>query len=219
MISNILSKLNSELISLLFSAPVVLVAIICHEYAHGWVSLKLGDPTAKQSGRLTLNPLKHIDPIGAICMLIFHIGWAKPVPINPYYYKNRKKGIILVSIAGPLINFVIAFLSVAINVSLFKWGNHDSVVIWFYNMLSYYSAVVNIGLGLFNLIPIPPLDGSKILGELCPKINAVYYKYGRYIHIALLILIISGILSKPFQILNNVLINMMYFILRIIFRI
>ena len=95
----------------LLTALVALLAIVCHECAHGWVSYKLGDPTAKNAGRLTLNPLKHIDPIGILCMVLFRVGWAKPVPINPYHYRDRKKGIIYVSIAGPATNFILAFIS------------------------------------------------------------------------------------------------------------
>ena len=94
-----LSYYISQLQSILYVAPVMLLAIIVHECAHGWVSDKLGDPTPRMSGRLTLNPLKHLDPMGTLCLLVFHMGWANPVPINPYYYKDRKKGLILVSLA------------------------------------------------------------------------------------------------------------------------
>lgn len=166
MFTNLLTNLTSQLQSFLFTAPVVILAIVCHECAHGWVSYKLGDPTAKNAGRLTLNPLKHLDPIGALCMLFFHVGWANPVPINPMYYRDRKKGIIYVSLAGPAANFVLAFLSLFIEGLLMKFGSDSSTVIWVLCQLCYYSAVVNMGLGLFNLIPIPPLDGSKIVGEL-----------------------------------------------------
>ena len=94
MISRFFSYITTEFQALLFTIPVILLAVICHECAHGWVSYKLGDHTAKNAGRLSLNPLKHLDPIGALCMLFFHVGWAKPVPIDPTYYKDKKKGII-----------------------------------------------------------------------------------------------------------------------------
>jgi Zn-dependent protease len=216
--TQIISNLQSELQALLFTAPVVLLAIICHECAHGWVSYKLGDPTAKQAGRLTLNPLKHLDVLGTICMLFFHVGWAKPVPINPLYYKDRKKGIIYVSIAGPLTNFILAFISLMIEGVLFKFGSDSSVVVWIFCQLCYYSAVVNIGLGLFNLIPIPPLDGSKIVGELSYWAAEKYYRYERYWRIILLILVFTGILSKPLSILNETVLNLMWSVVKFVIR-
>ena len=138
----------------------VLPAIVIHEYAHGWISYKLGDPTAKQAGRLTLNPLKHLDPLGVLCMLFFHVGWARPVPINPWYYKNKKKGIIMGSLAGPLANFIFAFAMLFVEGLLMKYGIYNSTIGWIICQLCYYSAIINIGLGLFNLIPIPALDVS-----------------------------------------------------------
>jgi Zn-dependent protease len=216
--TQIISNLQSELQALLFTAPVVLLAIICHECAHGWVSYKLGDPTAKQAGRLTLNPLKHLDVLGTICMLFFHVGWAKPVPINPFYYKDRKKGIIYVSIAGPLTNFILAFISLMIEGVLFKFGSDSSVVVWIFCQLCYYSAVVNIGLCLFNLIPIPPLDGSKIVGELSHWVAEKYYRYERYWKIILFILVFTGILSKPLSILNEMVLNAMWSVVKFVIR-
>ena len=150
MFSRLFMNFQEQLQSLLFTAPVVLLAIVCHECAHGWVSYKFGDPTAKNSGRLTLNPFKHLDPIGALCMLFFHVGWANPVPINPMYYKNRKKGMICVSLAGPVTNFVIAFLSLFIEGVLMRLGSPDSQIIWVLGQLCTYAAIVNIGLALFN---------------------------------------------------------------------
>lgn len=218
MFGNLFSNFASELQSLLFTAPVILLAIICHECAHGWVSDKLGDPTPRNSGRLTLNPLKHLDPIGTLCMLFFHVGWAKPVPINPTYYRNRKKGIIYVSLAGPVTNFILAFISLFIEGLLVKFGSNSSSVIWVLCQLAYYSAVINIGLGLFNLIPLPPLDGSKIVGELSNKISGFYWKYQRYWRIVLLICVVTGILSKPLSLLNTAIQNGMWLIIRLVLR-
>lgn len=218
MFTGLLSDFRAQLQSLLFTAPVVLLAIICHECAHGWVSYKLGDPTAKTAGRLTLNPLKHLDPIGTVCMLFFHVGWAKPVPINPMYYKNRKQGIIFVSLAGPVTNFILAFLSLLIMGILVKFGSATSIAIWILTQLCYYSAVVNFGLGLFNLVPIPPLDGSKILGELSGWVNRQYWKYQKYWRIVLLVCVLTGILSKPLNLLNEFLLNGMWQVVGIIFR-
>ena len=214
--TRLISNLQSELQALLFTAPVVLLAIICHECAHGWVSYKLGDPTAKNAGRLTLNPLKHLDPIGTLCMLFFHVGWANPVPINPMYYRDRKKGIIYVSLAGPVTNFILAFVSLFIEGLLMRFGSDSSTIIWICCQLCYYSAVVNIGLGLFNLIPIPPLDGSKIVGELSSWASEQYWKYQRYWRIILIVCVLTGVLSKPLGILNNVLLNGMWRIVKLI---
>ena len=203
-------NLQSQLQSLLFTAMGVLPAIVIHEYAHGWISYKLGDPTAKQAGRLTLNPLKHLDPVGVLCMLFFHVGWAKPVPINPWYYKNKKKGIIAVSLAGPLVNFIFAFAMLFVEGLLMKYGIYVSTVGWFFYQLCYYSAIINIGLGLFNLIPIPPLDGSKVVEELWERAVEFYYRYQPYWRWVLMLLIVTGVLSKPLGFLNKALLNCMW---------
>ena len=203
-------NLQSQLQSLLFTAMGVLPAIVIHEYAHGWISYKLGDPTAKQAGRLTLNPLKHLDPLGVLCMLFFHVGWAKPVPINPWYYKNKKKGIITVSLAGPLANFILAFVMLLAGGLLMKYGAYGFTIGWFFYQLCYYSAIINIGLGLFNLIPIPPLDGSKVLEELWDKAVEFYYHYQPYWRWILMLLVVTGVLSKPLGFLNKALLNCMW---------
>ena len=203
-------NLQSQLQSLLFTAMGVLPAIVIHEYAHGWISYKLGDPTAKQVGRLTLNPLKHLDPVGVLCMMFFRVGWAKPVPINPWYYKNKKKGIIAVSLAGPLANFIFAFAMLFAEGLLMKYGIYSSTIGWFICQLCYYSAIINIGLGLFNLIPIPPLDGSKAVEELWEKAVEFYYHYQPYWRWILMLLIVTGVLSKPLGFLNKALLNCMW---------
>ena len=199
-----------QLQAALFTLPVILPAIICHECAHGWVSYKLGDPTAKNAGRLTLNPLKHLDLIGTLCMIFFHVGWANPVPIDPRYYRDRKKGIICVSLAGPITNFILAFVSLFIEGLLMKFGSTTSTLVWVLCQFCYYSAVINIGLGLFNLIPIPPLDGSKILGELSGKVYNFYWKYQRYARMVMILCVVTGVLSKPLGMLNTVILNGMW---------
>ena len=212
---NFFYNIQSQMQGYLLTALVALLAIVCHECAHGWVSYKLGDPTAKNAGRLTLNPLKHIDPIGILCMVLFRVGWAKPVPINPYYYRDRKKGIIYVSIAGPATNFILAFISLLIEGLLLKYSPSDNAN-WIFCQLCYYSAVVNISLGLFNLVPIPPLDGSKVLGELWPKAAYFYWKYQGYWRWVLLICVVTGLLSRPLGLLNNMLLNGMWKVVRLI---
>lgn len=212
---NFFYNIQSRMQGYVLTALVALLAIVCHECAHGWVSYKLGDPTAKNAGRLTLNPLKHIDAIGMLCMILFRVGWAKPVPINPYYYQDRKKGIIYVSIAGPAANFILAFISLLIEGFLLKASPlHDSG--WILCQLCYYSAVINIGLGLFNLVPIPPLDGSKVVGALSPKAAAFYRKYQQHWRWVLLICVVTGLLSKPLGLLNNMLLNGMWKVVSLI---
>ncbi len=197
-----LSYYISQLRSILYVAPVMLLAIIVHECAHGWVSDKLGDPTPRMSGRLTLNPLKHLDPMGTICLLVFHMGWANPVPINPYYYKDRKKGLILVSLAGPIANMLLACISILLEGLLLLYAP-NTVFFQTLAVLFWYSAVLNVGLGVFNLIPIPPLDGSHVLGELSPKAAELYNRYGRYWNLVLILLLVSGVLSRPLTIIDN----------------
>lgn len=205
--SEFFSYITTEVKSLLFTAPVILLAIMCHECAHGWVSYKLGDPTAKNAGRLSLNPIKHLDPIGALCMLFFHVGWAKPVPIDPSYYKDKKKGIIYVSLAGPAANFILAFISLFIEGIIIKFADTQNTLPWIFAQLCYYSAVINIGLGLFNLIPIPPLDGSKVLGCTSKRVMNVYIKYERYWQIVLILCVVTGVLSKPLGYANSFMLN------------
>lgn len=191
----------------LISLPGLFVAIIFHELAHGYTAYKLGDPTAKQAGRLTLNPIAHIDPIGFLSMLIFRFGWAKPVPINSRYFKNRKIDTILVSIAGPISNFIIAIIAGLIVTSGVIKNN---VILEMIIITLWY----NIMLGVFNLLPFPPLDGSKILASILPtKYEYMFYKYERPLHLILIILIISNTIDKILSPLINMSLNL---ILRII---
>ena len=199
----------SQYIGYLYSIPAVLIAIILHEYAHGFVSWKLGDPTPKKDGRLSLNPLNHLDPIGTLCLLVFHMGWAKPVEINPNYYKNPKLGTVLVSLAGPVTNFIIAFISMIALVKL----NPERVA--FYILM--YLVIINIGLGVFNLIPIPPLDGSKVLSAILPeRLYFGYMKYEKYFMLVLLVAMYLGFLSTPINWLNDKVFDAMYRIVMLI---
>lgn len=146
---------------LLLAIPL-LYSIIIHELAHGWVAYRMGDPTAKLLGRLSLNPLKHLDPVGTLMLFIFGFGWAKPVPINLSYVRNMRKGLILVSSAGILANMALAFLAFLLS------GIFSPLLSEPLRLLLYYLAQINIILAAFNLIPIPPLDGSKILMGFLP---------------------------------------------------
>ena len=153
---------------------IVLMSLTVHEVSHGYAAYKLGDPTAKNAGRLSLNPLKHLDPIGALMLFIFGFGWAKPVPVNPYYFEgDRRKGMMEVSFAGPASNLLLAFVLIAIY-TIGHFGTLD----YAYSMtglILYRAITLNIYLAVFNLIPIPPLDGSKILAGVLPQATA--YKF------------------------------------------
>ena len=166
--------MSSDIAHWIVRIPVLLFAITVHEYAHGRAALWLGDPTAKQMGRLTFNPLPHIDPFGAICLFLFNFGWAKPVPVDPRYFRNIRRDIIIMSLAGPLSNIALAFLAgMAIRFFLMPWE--------FYQLTLIYLLFMNLGLGLFNLLPIPPLDGSHILeNSLSPRAALKYREFGRY---------------------------------------
>jgi len=204
----------------MYTLPAVLIAISMHEFAHGYVSHRLGDPTPKQMGRLSVNPLAHLDPVGTLCLLIFHFGWAKPVGVNPYYYKNRKKGMVMVSLAGPIMNFFIAFLSIgAMGLILKTTGGYaGEFIIYIFNFLNYLF-IINIGLGVFNLIPVPPLDGSKVVGAILPEEKYFkYMKYERYGMIILIGLLYLGILNLPLNIIRGGISQFMWTVVNFIFK-
>jgi Zn-dependent protease len=168
---------------LILSAMAALVALTLHEFAHGYVAYRLGDHTAKSMGRLSLNPMKHLDPFGVACMVLFHFGWAKPVPINPRNFKNPRKGFAITAIAGPATNIVLGFLAALIYLVAFKFARQTNVAFLNnlqINMLTFlnYFFIINIGLGVFNLIPVPPFDGSRVLNILLPK--KWYFKVMKY---------------------------------------
>ncbi|MCD7862332.1 MAG: site-2 protease family protein [Lachnospiraceae bacterium] len=211
-----LSNLSSQILSILYVAPATLIAIICHECAHGWVSDRLGDPTPRASGRLTLNPLKHLDPVGTLCLLFFHMGWAKPVPINSRYYKNPKLGIILVSLAGPFTNFILAFIFLLGYGLIQLYAPLNSTLWYTIEIMVYYGAVINIGLGIFNLIPFPPLDGSHVLEELVPVIGDIFQRFRSYGSLILILLLASNTFSRPLSRLNSAVLNGMW---RVVYQI
>ncbi|MTI94832.1 MAG: site-2 protease family protein [Firmicutes bacterium] len=165
MFNNLTSLLNDAI----YLAPALLLTITFHEYAHGKVADMLGDPTPRANGRLTLNPITHIDPLGLIMLILVRFGWAKPVPVNPMYFRgDRRRGMLLVAVAGPLTNFFFAFVAGVgwtLAHPLFNLFGPASFHLWrFFD----YFLIYNVFLGLFNLLPIPPLDGSKILASVLP---------------------------------------------------
>lgn len=153
--------------TLILGIPALLLAISVHEFAHGYAAYRLGDPTAKYQGRLTLNPLAHLDPLGAIMLLVFRFGWAKPVQVNPAYFKNRKQGTLIVALAGPLANVIMAWLFYNMWRTVPYYLPTAALSRTTYLFL-YINVQYNLGLAAFNLLPIPPLDGSKVVASLLP---------------------------------------------------
>lgn len=183
---------------LILLAPAILIALTVHEYAHGWVAFRLGDPTARNAGRLTLNPLAHLDPIGTIVLVITtmsHLGsfgWAKPVPVNHYNFSRPRRDSMLVSLAGPFSNILTALA--------FGFIYNHAGAVHSVSLLTFCKlcVVINIGLAFFNLLPVPPLDGSHILLSLLPnQYIPGYITITRYVPIAFLILIIA---ERSFQV-------------------
>lgn len=187
--------MTGEFQIILLTLPGVIIAMTFHEFAHAWVADKLGDTTPRAQGRLTLNPLSHIDPFGLILLLFANIGWGKPVQINPRNF-NSNKSIetceALVSLAGPLINLILAFIFMIIYYALFWFTECSEIIL----LIVFYTITVNIGLGVFNLLPIPPLDGSKIFAKFLPyNAKAWIDRNMQYIYILFLILWITNVLS------------------------
>ncbi|MDH4010688.1 MAG: site-2 protease family protein [Desulfobacterales bacterium] len=179
--------------TLLLIAPPILLALTFHEYAHAYMAYRYGDDTARQSGRLTLNPLRHLDPLGTIMIFIVHFGWAKPVPVNPNRLRNPKKDMLWISAAGPLANMVLALASGLLIRVLLTIGvtpdRHTAIGLLFFMVIM--SLQINLALAIFNILPIAPLDGSKILFALLPvryeKLIYFLERYGPFILIGLII--------------------------------
>ncbi len=193
---------KEKLIGLLLSLPIVVISLSFHEAAHGYVAYTLGDPTAKNLGRISMNPLKHLDPIGTICMIFFHFGWAKPVPINTRYFQKPKRDMAISSAAGPVSNFILSLLGLlfyAVTLELLYIFPSDVMylITLFFNMFYY----MNLYLAIFNLIPIPPLDGSRLAFIFLPdKFYWGVMKYERVIIIVMMVLLYTGIVTVPLEI-------------------
>ena len=197
---------------------VVFVCSPIHELSHAYVAYKLGDTTAKNDGRLTFNPIKHIDPIGMIMILLFGFGYAKPVPVDINRLKNPKRDMALVSIAGPLSNIVLAFVLNFIAYAI-RSLNSTSMIAEILYIFFFYGAYINIVLAAFNILPVPPLDGSKILAGILP--DKAYYKYmmyEKYAMIALLVIVFTGILDSFLGIVSGALMRFISIIPSLIFK-
>ena len=192
-----------QILRYLLRAVVVLVAIPVHEAAHALVSSWLGDDTAKRAGRLSLNPIRHFDPLGALCMLLGGVGWAKPVGIDPRNYKDPKLGMAISAAAGPLSNLLLAWGSMILyKIVLYSAAAQQSRLMAVLSLLLYDMIVMNLSLAVFNLLPIPPFDGSRIALLFLPR--RLYFqamRYERQIMLAVLLLVFLGALDAPLSLL------------------
>lgn len=194
----------AQILSVLF---VIFCILPLHELAHAWVANKLGDPTAKLEGRLTFNPLASIDPRGAMWLLLVGFGWAKPVPVDPRYFKKPKRDMALTALAGPVANLLAAFVGALVYVPVAFFLPNWGIVRFLMVALSYY-ITVNVSLAVFNLVPIPPLDGSRILGGfLSDRMLQKYYSYQNVLSMILMLLLLTGALSGPLSTMQSFFLN------------
>ena len=193
---------------LLLGIPAILIALTFHEYAHGKVAYFLGDPTPRNQGRLTLNPLAHLDILGTLLLIVAGFGWAKPVQINPFYFQmDRRKGMMLVGLAGPLMNLVLGYLAAVLLNILLRMNLGGVWLQTFLNLLVGYNVV----LAVFNLIPVPPLDGSRVLAGILPPEGAeAVYRLESYGTLILLLLIATGIISHILGPLVDLVLNLIF---------
>ena len=218
-ITSILRNLRTDpggtFIYLIMFAVCILFSLIMHECAHGYVALKCGDPTARMLGRLTLDPRKHLDPIGTICMLFLRIGWARPVPINPRNFRHYRRDYILVSVAGICTNFLIFLVSSVVTVLLFKNGEG----VWVRYLFQFFVmlAQMNLSLAVFNLLPVPPLDGYRFLDQFVFKGSlAMNPRTMQIIQFVFLAVCLSGMLNGLLTTVNSAIFNAVF---ELLFRI
>lgn len=205
----------AQVLSVLF---VIFCILPLHEFAHGWMANKLGDPTAKLEGRLTLNPLTSVEPIGALALLLFGFGWAKPVPVDSRYFKKPKRDVAITALAGPVSNLLAALIGAFIVAAMQAFAPYNSITNFFFQMFYYY-VIVNISLAVFNLLPVPPLDGSRILGAfLSDRALATYYRYQQVFSLVLLVLLFSGAVSGPLYTVQRFFANIIFGIAQFPFK-
>ncbi|SDM74424.1 site-2 protease family protein [Acetanaerobacterium elongatum] len=205
---------SGRLLQIAIQLLAVVAILPIHEFAHAYIADKLGDTTARKMGRLTINPLHHLDLIGTVCLIFTGFGWAKPVIVDPGAFKNPKRGMAVVAAAGPISNLLLALVYMLIvKVLIVFFGGNDSGVGHFLIQIFYILTYISVSLAIFNLLPVPPLDGSRIAGLFLP--DKAYFglmRYERYISIAIFLLLFTGILSRPLSIVNGVVMNFLDFI-------
>lgn len=210
-----LGTVAAQVISILF---VILCILPLHELAHAWVANKLGDPTAKLEGRLTFNPLASVDPMGALALLLFGFGWAKPVPVDSRYFRKPKRDMAITALAGPVSNLLAAFVGAVLVAVMEAFSPYNGFTNFVYNVLWYY-AVVNISLAVFNLIPMPPLDGSRIVAAfLSDRAMYTYYRYQNLFVMVMFLLLLSGALSGPLATAQTFFANIIFSLARAPFQ-
>ena len=208
-IRSIISGYPIDFASVMMQILAVLFIIFCilplHEFAHGWMAAKLGDNTAKYNGRLTLNPLASIDPIGSLAILLFGFGWAKPVPVNARNFRNPKRDMAITALAGPISNLLAALVgAILFNVVKVNQMSIPAVLLPWLGFFFQYYIVINVMLAVFNLIPLPPLDGSRIIGAfLSDRMLFKYYQNQRTIMLVLFVLLFLGVLDIPLSFLQH----------------
>ena len=201
------------------SLVTVFLVLPFHEFAHAYVANRLGDPTARYQGRMTVNPFAHIDYLGALALIFFGFGWARPVPINARNFRNPKQGMALSALAGPMSNLLVAF------VATFLWNGfyvlsmaHGGAVLSVLTLFFRFLVQINVGLAVFNLIPVPPLDGSRLLTAVLP--DRIYFqimRYERYIALALIVLLYTGVLTTPLNWISSHIIHAFLWVTGLIF--
>ena len=210
-----LGTVAAQVISILF---VILCILPLHELAHAWVANKLGDPTAKLEGRLTFNPLASVDPMGALALLLFGFGWAKPVPEDSRYFRKPKRDMAITALAGPVSNLLAAFVGAVLVAVMEAFSPYNGFTNFVYNVLWYY-VVVNISLAVFNLIPMPPLDGSRIVAAfLSDRAMYTYYRYQNLFVMVMFLLLLSGALSGPLATAQTFFANIIFSLARAPFQ-
>ncbi len=197
---------NFSIMDILYRIPAVLIALSFHEWGHAFAAYKLGDPTARNMGRMTVNPIKHIDPIGLICMALFSFGWAKPVPVNPRNFNNYRRDDILVSVAGVSINLLLCFVSSGLLILIADVLNVQNAAL-ITIVLNF--CLINIGLCVFNLVPIPPLDGYHVLKNATLRIipPSFFMSLERYGSIILMLALFTGALGNVLSFVTRPVIN------------
>ena len=198
---------NFDLTQLLMLLLQVIAALLCisfHEMGHGYAAWLLGDSTAKKRGRVSMNPLRHIDPLGLLLLVTAGFGWAKPVPVDMQHFRRPKLGMALTALAGPFSNFLMGAVALALASVLYHFAMFQLMTTWLYYLFLFLLriAILSVGLGVFNLIPIPPLDGSKVVFSLLP--DRIYYtilRYERYLMFLLFVLVFLNLLDTPLSFL------------------